>query len=275
MELSSDQMAAVMHGMEKHPCWVPVDLPVGRQDLPDWLLDAHVDLMLNAANSPHVKFKVSRRPWSGPELWEREAPGAWTVRSDDGYVMLRHYHSGEVREMEGWRMSMKAHPRSSQGPWIFTDFDKSPSKTAIQQNPDKYSVEFQTFLVSDQQEGYGGSQFQITLKSGKILILRGPWHGSPPVGWTEAFVFDTSQPHNQGPYVIAGKSYPWHARGGSFGYFFSDDLVMKAVARYAPHLKCAKVYPGYGRARIEFYDANWGAPKMFAEERKPGWGPKR
>lgn len=302
MELSDQQNAVVMHGMEKgNATWEPRELPTQVRDLPDWLLDAHVDMMLHACNSPDVKLKVSRNPWpqNELELYEDEGGGAWTARSSDGYVLHRHYHSGRVREYTAWRVMYdgkivtKAHRNGWQIPVIQAGetaqiaAEREAEKHVAfckdldgrlnmeRGNPDLYSIEYSKVLATDKQNGYGGANFSLMLKDGRTIILRGPWHGGSPVGWNDTVIVDMSSKYNQEPLVYGGKTQPWYKRGGSYGHYLSDELILKAVARFQPHVDVAMVYPGYGHARYEFYDRTWGAPKMFAKERLRGWGPAK
>lgn len=292
---NEQQEAAIMHGLERGAkWWEPRDLPLGRQELPSWLKGAHVDLMLQASNPPQVTLKISHDPWptGEPKFFENEGEGAWTARSSDGWLMERHYHQGRVFEAVAWRlvgMDRNEYLKDGRLEW---QIESNPASAEAETRKHMefcqrdgtnggISIEYKTILATEKQAGYGGRTFWIKLKDGREMALRGPWHGGPPVGWTEAYCWDMSREYNRTPDIVRIKcadgvvrrrSRPWHARGGSFGYFFSDDLVMKAVARYVPHMCAAMVYPGYGRARIEFYIDEWGAPKRFAEERRPGWG---
>lgn len=287
MNLSDTQNLIVMHGLGKQAWWEPRELPTQAHDLPDWLLDAHVDMMLHASNRPEVKFKISRDPWpvGEPKLYEDEGGGAWTARSSDGHLLLVHYHSGKVFNCVGWRVMYDGEivTQARKDGWqIANNRAKAEAEATkhlelcqrlfTQNHPDPtlYSLEYCEIRATEQQGGYGGSHFHIQLKSGGTLVLRGPWHGGSPEGWSDTVVVDMSSKYNSQP-----QTRPWHLSGGSFGFYMSDELILKAVAKFQPHLGVAWVYPGYGQPRYQFYDLNWGAPKAFAKERLPGWGPAK
>ena len=299
MHLSDQQNAVVMRGINRRPAtWEARELPTMVTDLPDWLLDAHVDLNIAYSNSPDVRFKVSRNPWpiNEPKLYEDEGGGAWTARSSDGYLMSRFYHTGPVSRYVAWRIVHGVETKTivtqtNKDGWMIPviKYGDTPEIAAEREaenhlalcrklvtadrDPAHYSAEFTEMFATTRQEGFGGRHFHLNMKDGSTLVLRGPWHGGAPIGWTDLIMFNVSSKWNAEPRIVRGRTIPWYQRGGTGGHFVSEELVLKAVARYQPHMGVALVYPGYGHARYEFYDLNWGAPKKFAQTRLPGWGP--
>jgi hypothetical protein len=106
-----------------------------------------------------------------------------------------------------------------------------------------------------QQDGFAGRHYAITLRDGREVVLRGPWHGGTQPGWNELSVIDTSSRYYQ-----PCPRRPWHKQMATFGLYITDDLLMKAIARFQPHVRIALVHKGHGD-RIEPFESAWGAPK--------------
>ena len=286
VKLSNDQTAAVMHGLKRSaPTWEPVELPTGRIELPDWLLDVHVDMCRGSANSPRVQYKVKRKPWpvGEEELFELEDGDCWRARSSDGWTMVQHVHSGAPKKTIAWRVGNMSNPYCKDGYTEWQTSDDSESKVIAEANkhlkfcrergsPDA-CLETKECWTTPKQDGYGGRIFWIKTKDGREIALRGPWYGGCPLGWDEATCYERK---DQDPWEIRQDrdGVPWYKRGGYFGYYVSEELKLRAIAVYAPHLRMARVFPGYGPARLEPYESEWGGPKRWIkqEDRQPGEG---
>lgn len=236
MRLSDEQMAAV-HGSEKSVVWRVIEMPVGRTEIPEWAKGLHIDWCSGVANAPRFLLKTDRNigEWE-PQIYEKVGADMYLTESGDGRAKA-HYHNGAVR------LTKLRAPRHS--PYV----------------KDRPEVEV---MATTKQNGYGGSRFWIKTREGD-LVLRGPWHGGPPPGYVEVTVIDmTSQYNKPNP----RRPRPWYRNGGTFGTCISEELLVKLIARYQPHVEVIQIERAYG-VRIEVKKAEWHAPKivMYEEER--------
>lgn len=105
-------------------------------------------------------------------------------------------------------------------------------------------------------DGFGGRRFTIQMQDGRTVHLNGPWFGGQKSGWMEAHTVDMRKNSDaKRPYYV---DRPWHERGACFGFYVSDDIVIRALARYAAHL---------GIAHAQLFDDYW-----HIEPFKPAWG---
>lgn len=279
MKLSDDQTLVVMHGLGSQKSWVDVPLPSGHLELPKWLLDCHIDMMMGWGNPPRALYHVKGEPWPDgePQIFEREEGEYWRARSSDGWSMLQHIHGGEVRPATVWRVTgldSNTHASKSETDWIITDPKKGESqmtaamgaamehlKLCVKHGSPEAQIETKDAHVTTKLDGYGGRVFWINTKTHGEVALRGPFFGGTPLGWHEAICYS----RDDSPYEIQQdrRGIPWYKRSGTFGYYVSEELLLRAVATFQPHLRMARVYPGYGQARLEPYEAAWGCPKEF------------
>lgn len=88
-------------------------------------------------------------------------------------------------------------------------------------------------LATRKSEGYGGRYFQITMESGETAYLRGPWHVSAPEGFVEIGTYNKNQRYGS-------LKHGWPLTG-SFGLAVRDELFLRLLARFQPHLRAAYV----------------------------------
>lgn len=236
MRLSDEQMDAI-HGAEASVAWRVIEMPVGRTEIPEWAKGIHIDWSSGVANAPRFILKTDRNisEWE-PQVYEKVGADMYLSESGDGRAKA-HYHGGDVR------LTKLRDPRHS--PYV----------------KDWPEVEV---MATTKQNGYGGSEFWIKTKEGE-LVLRGPWYGSPPPGYVEVTVVDMNSPYNK---THPKRPHPWYRNGGTFGTCISEELLIKLVARFQPHVEVIRVARSYGD-RIEVKKAEWHAPKivMYEEER--------
>lgn len=238
MTLSDEQMSCVT-GSE-NSTWKNIPLPTGIQSLPVWCLDAHVNWHDGVANMPTITIKVrgTVQNWTG-KVWRKEGKGAYIAAHPDGRCCV-HYHEGQVS------MAKVADRRNWKPNY---DFDGS--------NGPKFPPEVEV-MATAQQSGYGGAHFWLKMTDGSDLVLRGPWHGGPPPGYVEVYCNNV-----EGEYYNSekpGKERPWYRRSSSAGLFISEDLFLRIVAAYLPHIRVASVEKSFGR-RLEAYRAEWDSLK--------------
>lgn len=225
MNLSDKQMVIVTG--RKNQGWENIPLPTGRQALPDWCVGAHVNWRDGVANAPDITVKVRGNvcDWPG-KVWGKEGGGAYIARHIDGRCCV-HYHKGGVSLVK-----IKDH-RKKEFPVV-------------------------EVMATEQQDGYGGRNIWLDMSDGTEMVLRGPWHGGAPDGYVEVYCADvTSEYFNR---ERAGKERPWYQRSKTYGLYIAEDLFMRIVATYLPHIMVAAVVKSYGR-RLEPYRAEWGVLK--------------
>lgn len=280
MNLSTDQQL-VVDGCRSRS-WTPLEMPTGRQQLPDWLLGLHIDWCRGVANAPRIKLKVRDgvHRWPG-QTWERRPDGLYVAEHPDGRA-LAHYHKGRVSPRAMWRIfcadgkpfthqwavmadgqtleDARAAGGSHLAKMLANDYLSAAQRTEYL----GCRVETRLAFVTEESQGYGGSHFEIATAAGEPLVLRGPWHGGPPPGYAEVTTVDEQQ---RGAQNRRGwKPTPrWHQMGGSFGLCVSDDLLVRALAHYQPHVGLAHLPDNYGN-RVEPYLPQWQGLKTDVYE---------
>lgn len=262
--------------------WTPLDMPTGRQQLPDWLHGVHIRWNFGVANEPSIVFKVRDGVHRWPDqTWERRADGLYVAEHPDGRA-LAHYHKGAVSQRAMWRI-FRADGKPFTHQWRVMDggatlADARAAGDAhlakmrrLEYLPDDLRAEYdgcrvetRLALATTESAGYGGSHFEITLATGQQIVLRGPWHGGPPPGYAEVATVD--EDHRSAKNRRGWKPKPrWHQMGGSFGLYVSDDLLVRALAHYQPHVRLAYLPDNYGN-RVQPYLPQWQGLKADVYE---------
>lgn len=265
--------------------WHPVERPTGRQPLPEWLVGLHVDWQFGTAGEPRIMLKVNGDPHLWPDQrWTAEPDGLYITRHPDGRA-LAHYHSGAVRRAAAWRVfNADGTPFTHQ--WTVMDADCTladaqaagaahlekvralppcPITAAGRKAQDNYQTcysEAKMLEVTTESEGYGGRQFPITMQDGVLRILRGPWHGGPPMGYADVTTIDETQRNRR---TRRDRNRRWHQMGGCFGLYITDDLLVRALAQFQPHMHVACLPENYGN-RIQPYLPQWEGLKRDVYE---------
>lgn len=239
MIASDAQTSVILHGLVHGEQWEEIPMPVGRQNLPKWMSGLHIDWMMQYANSPHIVFRAKYEPMPEDVLWEQGPKGRY-FREHEG-IVEQLWHQGPLTCMEN-------------GEW---------------QTP--------------KENGFGGRTFTVNLKDGRIVHLRGPWFGGCPEGYSELVVVNTSTKYyemdqRQGKVkweIMPGsgrfihrilKPKAWFKQGGTFGLYISNELLIKAIATYQPHVRIAKWKRSY-HVITPFLD-EWNMPKEAWIRRK-------
>lgn len=118
---------------------------------------------------------------------------------------------------------------------------------------------------STQEGGYGGLCCPITMTGGRKVVLRGPWAGNAPQGYVEVSYCDTTDVYfrrlsDRG----GGDRRPWWLKCTVAGLFLADDLLIRAVARFAPTCRIARIRANEDAdTGLELVRGDWEIPKSF------------
>lgn len=209
--------------------WHFIDMPAGPQPIPAWAKGLHVDWMMGYSNPPELRAKAGENPWNWPGMrWRREGD-LYITQHPDGRARF-HQHCGAVSLQKF---------KTFRG----LDADGKPVH------------EEREVMATTQQEGYAGRHFEITMEDGSPLILRGPWHGKRLPGYQNLTCVDMTA-----SWVRPHARRPWHQQTACFGLYVTEDLLIRLVARFLPHLQMARV-KRYGIETLEVVDPAWGCPK--------------
>jgi hypothetical protein len=236
MILSNEQMTAALAGLTERGQWVEIPMETDTHDLPPWLLGLHIDWAMQYWNAPYVKFKVACNPMPEEVLWEQGPGGRWF--REYGYVMEQLWNGGALTQMEN-------------GEWETTKTD-----------------------------GHGGRTTTIKLKDGRTVHLRGSWFGGVQDNWSEMTIVDMSDKYvkmdqrqgkdkweiwpGSGNFKhVNRKAKAWYKSGGTYGLYVSDELRIKAISRFQPHVRLAlvRVFDKPGGIFVEPFLDEWGMPK--------------
>lgn len=198
-------------------------------------------------NRPEIKVRCRTDPLAfakfGNPAFEQRDGGMW-IAEHEGIAEV-HYHKGALRETQftrkiGGELDMTKPQLLDGKPWIDTTglwADQIPNA-----KPKMGGTEHETFtmLATTQQDGYSGRHFDITMKDGRDIRLRGPWHGGAPDGYQEVYYYiDDRQEYKCRP---GSRHYrTWHDRGGFFGLYVQHEVMIDILSTFQPHLELAWV----------------------------------
>lgn len=210
--------------------WSLIDRPVGPQYIPEWCKGVHIDWQEQFASWPRVILKCHEDVGDWPEKrWVKNGK-AYSTQHPDGRCCV-HYHDGAV--------SMKPIRHYVGDKWVE-----------------------QQMLATTKQEGYSGRAFVIKMQDGEFLALQGPWHGSPLPGTVDVTVTNLQK---YTPY----KKGPWHKALGMFGVNITDDLYIRILSKFCPHVELARVTYDFGFSQIEPIKPEEGMPhSAYYEQRR-------
>jgi hypothetical protein len=252
--LSDEQMAAAHHGLGPAPTWAWVDLPVGRQPIPEWAKGFHVDFMDGYGNRPRydIKANTDLRTWSDPRF--RKEGDRYMAVTDDGRAEV-YYHAGAVsltsiRMFQPLRGELRQYRRNGATPegkfwceagaWVEVEM-----------------------MATTQQQGFGGSHTHLTMEDGSTVVLRGPWHGGAPQGYVETAYVDVTTERFD---LSRWGRRRWHQRGGRGGLFITEEVFLRLLARFAPECRCARITEGKS-SHLEAVKGEWDEPKAWVQAR--------
>lgn len=291
MYLSDEQMNCVTSpGIG---AWEPIALPTGRQALPGWVAGAVIDWMNGAGNAPEVKLKVRGKVRDWPNAkWTHQKGGAlYMTQHEDGRARAL-YHGGGVTMSAAWRIFTGDEPYTYR--WKVPDrlqpgeTDEQAAQREAQAHlatimahvgdaeetmhpsgtkmirADSLHAVVKTLNVTAQQDGFGGDGYLLQMVDGSEYLLRGPWHGGAPAGFVEVTLYDMTQEPN--PWEVKKRRHrPWNKRSGSGSLYIREDLFLRIVSTYLPHVGLARVQHSYG-PRMEPYRLEWDEVKATVYE---------
>jgi len=235
--LLSDEQMAVVNGTHIKG-WDEIERPIGKQPIPAWVCGAHVDWNNGRCNSPDVRLKVHSKAFGwADKRWAKEGADMYIARHADGRAEVL-YHNGAVSMLAMRDERLMGKMKACDLPEV-------------------------TVRATTKQDGFGGRSYWLTMEDGEPLVLRGPWHSGAPSGYVEVYTVDMDYAWNAESQWNRGK--PWFKRGATYGLYITEDLFLRILARYCPHVPVARVQHSYG-TRIDPYRAEWGVPKEFVYE---------
>ena len=267
MILSDEQMRAVNHGYGPEPTYEWVDLPVGPQPLSFWAKGLHINFMVGYCNTPHYTIKATAELRSWPNKRFHKDGSRYMAVSDDGRAEV-YYHDGPI--------SMTPIRRFRAADGTIRKFPKRFGSHWDDLEPGEW-VDV-PMLATTQQQGFGGSHYDLQMDDGTVVVLRGPWHGGAPSGFVEcAYVFTdrTFYKRRKKRWARDIARRPWWKETATGGVFVTEDLFMRILARFAPECRCARVtesgtsllVKGVSKtpasSHLEAVHGMWSAPKQW------------
>lgn len=225
MQLSEGQTFAAEHGTQNWQ-WKPIEMPVGEIKLPKWLTGLELqDMDDTYANRPSFKLKTTPEftlGWDGMRYsYDRIRQLYYAIHPIDEYAEFMGAGPLGMHDVEVF----KGKGPDGKGLWV-----KEP------------------LLCTSATEGMGGRQFKIVMDdgsyAGQTATIRGYWHGGHLPGYQEASYYPKG-----------------FKEMGYFGLFVTQDLLVRAIAKFQPHLRAAMVKIG-SIEHVEPY-VDGGVPKGF------------
>ena len=182
--------------------------------VPDWMHTLEVDWMARFSNPPMFTALENFHPTLGKDkpLWKRVVVGkvskAWVIQ-ENGLLKI-HYHTHQIT----WDEERHAY-------------------------------------LTPKSEGYAGREFEILMdplyhpfdEPGKNkVILRGPWHGCPPAGFTSV----STKPHDKETCYCFGLEVQNKVIANAFPKFFPGHRLALVTPSYAPRMACLEpIHPSW------------------------------
>lgn len=240
--------------LKQEPTWRLIERPVGPQPIPDWVSGARIEWLDQYSNPPSVYLKsVGAHSW--PDKRWHVHKGLWSALHPDGRGEFLSHHGS---------VTMTTLRRRREGVSIRDDNGQI-------RKPDELWEDYQG-LATTQQEGFAGREFPVVMADdtawpGQTIILRGPWYGGRMGGYQEVTTVEMAEPS---PYEIR-RRIPWYRRGGTFGLFLRQDVLINVLSRFLPYLELAAVERKY-EPRVQPLKPEWDAPKHWIYERERAEG---
>lgn len=223
MNFSTEQAATILSPGNREEWWAPVPLQENAEP-PAWVKDVDTQYLVGPAakkysNRPGFVFLLKDSPWE--EFFESR-DGYYIAQSGDGRAVC-HYH-GPLSQV----MLTRSHNRGEELTW-----------------------------ATQQDDGYAGRWFEVKMKDGREVVLRGPWHGGPPPGYVDITYHKWPEPYRLSNGVPGEKA--WRRSPGYFGIYLSEDVIIQSVSHFLPHLRLARVQRYYTFGLEPYLDGE--APK--------------
>lgn len=260
MTLSAEQTRAVCFG-DRTAEWVELVRPVGPQSIPAWAKDIQVEWMEKYSNSPSIRIKsdVDLRKWDDKRF--NCENGRYLAVSEDGRAE-QYYHSGPVA-MRPLQMFKRAdgsiHKHRRFGPEFADCEGMKVVRDGVKEGYEPGEWVQHPVLATTKQDGFGGAVTWVTLTDGREIALCGPWHVSAPKGFVEVSYVDLNASWRGG--WAKGRQRKWHELTGMGGLYITEELYLRLMARFQPHLPVARVTYN-GVTTVEPFKPEWSVPKI-------------
>jgi hypothetical protein len=246
--------------------WIEIERPIGRQPVPAWCKDVHIQWMDGFGNSPTFNLKTDGTDGDWPGKCFSYKNGVYTAKHEDGRLE-QHAHDGAVSwgKVRMFRSSLTGLVTQHRPSCRIDDNPGGMSWTYPDGRTETHAPgewEDVDHLVTTQQQGYAGRHFRILRDDGRYVMLRGPWHIGEPDGYHGVTTTDCSKPD----LWIQKNGFKWWRRTGCFGLFLRSDVLINIISRYQPHVRLAAVTRSYGGPYLEPIKPEWEAPKGFARQ---------
>lgn len=235
LELSEEQMRVVRHGTPNRFVYGKMSREWVGAPIPDYIKDIKVNWMGYYSNPPHLTIELHDFP-----EWEK-------VYTQERRGHFRAYHP------DGWLSQL-----SQAGPFIdreverFKGYERDENDKPLWNKP-IYEKEIVP-NCSPKENGFGGAEYKLNMADGQVFTLRGPWHTSPPMGYSD---------------IGTRCDLP----GKSGGRMVSNALIYSCLRKFKPDLDIFLVSE-YNGSMTSLQPAmpHWNCPKtiMFEHAREAG-----
>ncbi len=219
-----------------------VELPVGPQPLPEWCKGVAVGWSEGYGNIPGICLKTNTdaREWPN-KRFVFEEDSYYRAYSLDGRLE-QHSHSGQLtwqNDRQAWVSSPSEGYSGAHWEIMMREYLRVPREG---------KKKFNRF---DKEWAEWKDTYYFQPGRDKVILV-GPWHVGAPAGYIEVSYVDTSQ-HDLYGYRR------WHDRTARAGLYITEDLWLRLMARFQPHLRAARC----------FY--SWASPEGILEPVREMW----
>lgn len=219
-----------------------VELPVGPQPLPDWCKGVAVGWSEGYGNIPGICLKTNTdaREWKD-KRFVFEDGAYYRAYSGDGRLE-QHCHSGQL----SWQNDRQA--------WVSTPsegYGGAPWKIMMRPYLRVERAGKKKFNIFDREWVEWKDTYFFQPGRDKVILV-GSWHVGAPAGYIEVSYVDTSQ-HD------IYRHRRWSDRTARAGLYITEDLWLRLIARFQPHLRVARCFYG------------WNAPEGILEPVREMW----
>lgn len=225
-----------------------IELPVGPQPLPDWCKGVQVGWHEGYGNIPGICLKTNTDAREWPDKrFVFEGDCYYRARSDDGRLE-QHAHSGQLSWQDDWQAWVSIPDEGYGG--AHWEIMMRPYLRVAREGKKKFN--------RFDREWAGWKDTYFFQPGRDKMILVGPWHVGAPTGYIEVSYVDTSQ-HDLYGYRR------WSDRTARAGLYITEDLWLRLIARFQPHLRVARCFYGWSGPEgiLEPVREMWTEPKAW------------